>query len=284
MSERPKSGPEPIRRPRFFHGMFARAADWQQAHDYHVAMRWLHNRAMHTPGIVRGFLDEYRVRATQKGDHLEVSPGLALDGNGRELLLTEAQTLAVDLRGINAATTLYVRARVEDVLSDRRDDPGNPGLSDFAAITERIQVEASHEPPDGTEWLELARVRLTPNPPAILNPPQGTAPGLNQLDATLAPWAGVRQTFSLRDSAELVRAGQVNVPVSAEPEILLESVPGDVHRFYVANVRPGGTGALSWEIQGRADGGADKINYVLVFRNRGQTGTVGHYAVYRLRE
>jgi hypothetical protein len=77
-----------ITRVQYFRGQFLRAQEFTQEQAYHVASRRRHNIAHHVWGILAG-LD-----VTLEEDSLYVLPGLAIDGFGRELLITTKTKLA----------------------------------------------------------------------------------------------------------------------------------------------------------------------------------------------
>jgi len=64
-------------------GMLLGVADFQTIDAYHRGKQWLHNAWLHRQGVVWGF--EVSVD-TERGE-IRVSPGLAVDGLGRELFL-----------------------------------------------------------------------------------------------------------------------------------------------------------------------------------------------------
>ncbi len=74
-----------VERPAFFSGQRLAPEDLAQAVDAARDLRWLHNRALHAAGIALGL----EVRAAPDGRRVEVSAGLALDRQGRELILAE---------------------------------------------------------------------------------------------------------------------------------------------------------------------------------------------------
>ena len=80
-----------LERPEFFSGQLLDAGDLDDLLGYHRELRWLHNRTLHGFGVVAGLA----VSGLRGDRDVQVSPGLALDGLGRELLLSEAQTGAV---------------------------------------------------------------------------------------------------------------------------------------------------------------------------------------------
>lgn len=75
------------RRSNFSSGQLLSAEDLQTEQDYHRSMRYLQNR-MHGTGVLHGL--EVEVGA---GNELRVSPGIAIDALGRELVLVDPECL-----------------------------------------------------------------------------------------------------------------------------------------------------------------------------------------------
>lgn len=76
---------------RYHFGMLLGVADLDTEQGYHRGKGWLHNAWLHGPGTVWGLA----VEVTPANNEVVVHPGLALDGNGRELHVGER--LCVDL-------------------------------------------------------------------------------------------------------------------------------------------------------------------------------------------
>ena len=85
-----------VKRLNFFTGFFTTAKDWNDGQSYHLDKRKLHNRGLHSPGVIRGEADELRVVAAG-GLQVRVLPGAALDGGGNELYLGQPRILALNL-------------------------------------------------------------------------------------------------------------------------------------------------------------------------------------------
>ncbi len=84
---------KPLDRLNYYNGQRLEASDLRLEQEYHMRVRrWL-NRSLYSAGIVQGLT----VSAEQDGQPLRVmvSPGLALDVEGREIILLEEQRLPV---------------------------------------------------------------------------------------------------------------------------------------------------------------------------------------------
>jgi hypothetical protein len=84
-------GTQFLERIQFFNGERLFASDLQAIEAFNREMRWLHNQSLHQPGVGSGF-----AVTGNTGDRLvTISPGYAVDSDGREIILTETQTLAI---------------------------------------------------------------------------------------------------------------------------------------------------------------------------------------------
>lgn len=63
--------------------------DWQVDQEYHIRMRYRHNKLLYKPGVLDG------LEVVNNGDlGINVKPGVALDDEGRELILLQEETKA----------------------------------------------------------------------------------------------------------------------------------------------------------------------------------------------
>jgi hypothetical protein len=77
-----------LERIRFFDRQRLLAPDLQTLESFNRQMRWLHNRSLHQPGIGSGY-----AVSGKKGDReIVVTPGYAIDAEGREIILTSRHT------------------------------------------------------------------------------------------------------------------------------------------------------------------------------------------------
>jgi len=80
-----------LERIQFFNGERLFASDLQGLEAFSREMRWLHNQSLHQAGVGSGF-----IVTGNKGDRqVTISPGYAIDSCGREIVLTETQTLQI---------------------------------------------------------------------------------------------------------------------------------------------------------------------------------------------
>jgi hypothetical protein len=82
---------KPLERLHYYNGMPLKAAEFQTEQDYHIrTRRWL-NKSLYSAGIARGL----EVREVPGSPSVSVGPGLALDNDGREIILLEEAAVEV---------------------------------------------------------------------------------------------------------------------------------------------------------------------------------------------
>jgi hypothetical protein len=80
-----------LERNQYFNGERLFASDLQSIEAFNREMRWLHNQSLHQPGVGSGFVVTGNIGDRQ----VVISPGYTIDALGREIILTEPQTLAI---------------------------------------------------------------------------------------------------------------------------------------------------------------------------------------------
>lgn len=146
----------PVKRMNFFIGFFTTADDWNEGQAYHLDKRSLHNRGLHTPGIIRGEGDELSVEQTT-GLNLTVLSGAALDAEGNLIYLDGSYPLRIDAPD-SSVEWFYVTISCEDRLDNYVDNVENPEYSGHTRVAEIPIIEVLTEVP--ADRLELARIRL----------------------------------------------------------------------------------------------------------------------------
>jgi hypothetical protein len=148
-----------VKRVQYFDHQFLRVDEFTDEQDYHRRLRQVHNATLHTPGISSGL----EVTVVQGASHVRVSPGTAVDANGRDIVLHEEFQL--ELGGLPANQAAFV------VISwqERSTDPATDGSGHDTRWSEAPKVEGmTSDPADGLH-LVLARVQrqgtiVQPNP------------------------------------------------------------------------------------------------------------------------
>jgi len=142
-----------IRRVNFFNGKLLTAADLRDEQTYQIERRRLYNRALHGPGVVDGL--QLRLEDIGAAPAVTVNRGFALDPRGREVILSDPLTLAIQA---GAASPLLVVVEY----SEQPADPV-PVSGALAPIPFRIE--------------EGAQVRLLEEPGGAEGPGEGIAVG-----------------------------------------------------------------------------------------------------------
>ena len=158
MSENQQQG---FKRINFFKGFLTTEKDWNDAERYHIDKRRLHNRMLHSPGIVYGYAGDLRVNARARGDlSVEVQPGYAIDGMGNDLMIFDATIRNINLEEFRLPQTIYVVLRYYEELTDFIAYKENLEYKGHRRVLESCKVELSQTEPDITREVELARIYL----------------------------------------------------------------------------------------------------------------------------
>jgi hypothetical protein len=156
-----------IERVNYFDGQFLRVEDFQDEQAYQIAMRRRHNISQHSWGIVQG-LEPRLVEGT-----LYLTPGLAVDKFGRELVVDRLQRLAQEAFVDLDATQLEVW--IEYATAPTAPPPkgyqsgGANGIGQYYRVAEQPRIRLSKPSPNATPRL-----------------PAGTTPTDLEFDATRA--------------------------------------------------------------------------------------------------
>jgi hypothetical protein len=146
------------KRLRYFNNQFLQEQDFRDEQHYHVDRQRRHNRLLHTPGIADGLT----VTALKGATDVQVSPGTAIDGNGRQILLSESRSQAVqDTEG-----KPFKDQKVFLVISyfeQESDDPPAGGGEGKTRWEEQAKIEYYDQtkvPPDADTYLRLALLTI----------------------------------------------------------------------------------------------------------------------------
>jgi hypothetical protein len=140
-----------IKRLNYFNHQFLVDTDFRDEQHYHIEMRRRHNRFMHGWGVAEGLLVE---QSDQR--QILVTPGMAIDMDGREIVLLEPKTLTV--------APLEKAGHVFAVVSYREEGADQQGatgvMPNFTRMAELASISITHHPPHDGTAIALARIYL----------------------------------------------------------------------------------------------------------------------------
>lgn len=181
-----------FKRINFFKGFLTTEHDWNDAERYHIDKRRLHNRLMHAPGVVFGYTGDLKVVARARGDlSVEIQPGYSVDGQGRDLMLWDAEIKTLVLEEYKLPQTVYIVLRYYEQETDFIAYKENAAYKGHRRILEGCKVEVSQTTPDIREEIELARILLDRNATRIRDARDPNDPKANEIDLRFVPRAGV---------------------------------------------------------------------------------------------
>lgn len=142
-----------IKRLNYFTHQFLREQDFKDEQAYHLEMRRRHNRSLHGWGVVTG------LEVQKKGEReITVSPGMAIDKEGRELVLPEAVTR--DFGSFERSSHVYVTIAYAERW-DEADHQAAGGVEGYTRLTESPEIkETKQDPAKDGSVVTLARVHV----------------------------------------------------------------------------------------------------------------------------
>ena len=138
-------------RVRFFDGQRLTTADFETEQNYHISKRRLHNRMLHGFGVVTGLGVSI---ADAQPDAVMVSPGIALDRLGNEILVEESDCIKIDVD----QSPCFLAIRYKETPTDTV--PTSDGI-EFSRVLEGFELAIVTDNPGADEnspLLTLARL------------------------------------------------------------------------------------------------------------------------------
>ncbi|HEY1554581.1 MAG TPA: hypothetical protein VGF94_07070 [Kofleriaceae bacterium] len=180
-----------FKRINFFKGFLTTEKDWNDAERYHIDKRRLHNKMMHSAGIVHGYATDLRVTARARGDlSVEVQPGYAIDGMGNDLMIYDAAIRNISLEEFKLPQTIYIVLRYYEELTDFIAYKENLEYKGHRRVLESCKVELSQTEPDIMREVELARIYLEKGVNRIRDARDPANPAPNEIDMRYKPHGG----------------------------------------------------------------------------------------------
>ena len=172
-----------FKRINFFKGFLTTEKDWNDAERYHIDKRRLHNRMLHSPGVVLGYQGDLRVVARARGDlAVEVQPGYAIDGMGNDLMIWDATIRNINLEEFKLPQTIYIVLRYYEELTDFIAYKENLEYKGHRRVLESCKIELSQTEPDIGREVELARIYLEKGVNRVRDARDPGAPAANEID------------------------------------------------------------------------------------------------------
>jgi hypothetical protein len=181
-----------FKRINFFKGFLTTEKDWNDAERYHIDKRRLHNKMMHSAGIVYGFSSDLRVTARARGDlSVEVQSGYAIDGLGNDLMIHDATIRNINLEEFKLPQTIYIVLRYYEELTDFIAYKENLEYKGHRRVLESCKVELSQTEPDIMREVELARIYLEKGVARVRDARDPANPAPNEIDMRYCPRGGM---------------------------------------------------------------------------------------------
>jgi hypothetical protein len=105
-----------LERIRYRNGQTLASRDLRDGQDFEALLRWMHNRFLHrTWGIAKGL----QVKSLDN-ETIQVSPGTAYDGYGREIILTRPVNIRLPVWNMNEVNDLVIRYKESNEFPGRQ--------------------------------------------------------------------------------------------------------------------------------------------------------------------
>jgi hypothetical protein len=171
-----------FRRLNFFRGQKADWSDWYAEIEYRVEKHRLHNRLLHSPGVIRE--DIHGLQVTARGDMtVEVKPGFALDGRGNEICLEDIAIKAISTNSFKLPQeTVYIVVRYLEEPTDFIAYKHNLAIKGHRRIQEGAEAAVVMTEPKIENEVEIARILVDRDAKAIHDPKDPYNPGPNEVD------------------------------------------------------------------------------------------------------
>ena len=149
-----------LKRNKYFTGKLMSAEDFQEEQDYFIEKHKLHNRLLHGYGVVTGL--EVSISDDPPG-RVRVEPGYAIDRQGNDVVLTEAQLALFPERGKKACVVIEYAEQDADFVPGMGSTEEGDGLvatrvEESAALKMEV-VQGGEEEACSETGIELARLK-----------------------------------------------------------------------------------------------------------------------------
>ncbi len=146
------------RRVHYFNGQLLDESDFTAEQDYHVDMRRRLNRFMHGTGVA----GDVGLRVRKEGDkRLRIGAGVAIDAQGREIVLVADRLIDLDAVKAKAGTTVFLTLAYAQTLELPVTDAGTSTAVNHRRTAEEPRIDfVVRRPPDGGDVLAIAAITI----------------------------------------------------------------------------------------------------------------------------
>ena len=141
-----------IKRLHYYNHQFLEEQDFRDEQQYHIGVRRRLNRGLHFSGVVDG------LKVVRSGDReVVIEPGLALDNEGRELVVEKPLTR--DISYGEHHTHLHVLLNYHEHMEEQ-DRRNTGGVEGYVRVTEGVEASLHHDSGKFGSGVLLATVHL----------------------------------------------------------------------------------------------------------------------------
>lgn len=146
------------RRVHYFTGQLLDASDFTAEQTYHMEMRRRLNRFVHGAGVVGDVGLRVRKEADRK---LRIGAGVAIDAQGREIVLVADRVVDLDAVKAKPGTTVFLALAYEQTLDLEVRDAGTKSAVNHRRTAEIPRIDfVDKKPPDGGDTIVLAAITV----------------------------------------------------------------------------------------------------------------------------
>ncbi|HEX8845926.1 MAG TPA: tail fiber domain-containing protein [Pyrinomonadaceae bacterium] len=183
---------EEATRTNYFTSQFLVEDDFKNEQAYHLEMRRLHNRALHLWGVVDGL-----VVKKEGPQSVSVGPGMAIDKDGKEIILIQASAPMSFDTNPPGPGALFVVLSYKDNDQDQKYIYTGTGLPDtnkrYTRIVETWDLEVSANAPDDGSVIKLAS--LTVDKSGLVGDPDNNVRRMAGSSVPRGSWLGSQDLY-----------------------------------------------------------------------------------------
>ena len=261
-----------LKRLNYFNGQFLEKDDFKDEQHYHIESLRLHNENLHTWGITKG-LD---VTSSDDKKHLKISKGMAIDKNGRQIIIDEDREIEVYKF---SEQSFYLTVVHNEVETDSEEWTGkNTRVEETPDF-----YQENNKPDDQSPMIILAKV--------ITNPETEIIEGIDIKDRK---YAGVGQDHIVDKSVPISKmksnsvGGTGSIPAKEQEKVNIVTItpnkdPLKNHRFFLTSVIPTSKDSIIewwWQVENTEN----EINYILWVKNISDKTIDYNFKFYEISE